>query len=145
MQEAKATIRHIRVSPKKLILLASAIKGKSLEQARWIVANSQKGYKDYFLHVITNTEAILKDKSVSLNNAYVKNATVDQGARLRRQRPGARGYSNLYRHAMSHLSLTVGIKEENKKDKDSKTTKDTKKSTAAKVTSATKPTETKDK
>ncbi|MBP6930009.1 uL22 family ribosomal protein [Patescibacteria group bacterium] len=107
MTQAKVLIRYIRVSPKKMALLASALQKKTLEQARFIVNNCNKGYKEYFLHALSNAEAIIKEKSPNAKSIVVANVAVNQGARLRRQRAGARGYSNAYKHQMSHLSLTL--------------------------------------
>ncbi len=107
MLSATVKIRHIRVSPKKMVLLASAIQKRSLEQARFIVNNCGKGYKEHFLHALSNAESIIKEKSPDAKNLIVENVIVNQGARLRRQRAGARGYSNTYKHQMSHLSLTL--------------------------------------
>ena len=107
MLSATVKIRHIRVSPKKMVLLASAIQKRSLEQARFIVNNCGKGYKEHFLHALSNAESIIKEKSPNAKSIVVANVAVNQGARLRRQRAGARGYSNAYKHQMSHLSLTL--------------------------------------
>ncbi len=117
MAEATAKIRNVRVSPKKLVLLCNAIKGKEIEDARWILNSSGKGSVEYFLHALSNAGSILKEKGASQTNIFIKNATVDQGSRLKRHRAGARGYSNVYTHAMSHLTIIVSDdKKPGKKD-----------------------------
>jgi len=107
MIKAKATIRHIRVSPKKMSLLAVAIRGKNLDQARWIIGNSRKGCAPYFLHALSNAEAILIEKGQTTSEAKICSSAVDQGPRLKRQRAGSRGYSYSYKHNMSHLTLEL--------------------------------------
>lgn len=118
MATATATIRNVRVSPKKLGLLCGAIKGKKIEDALWIIRNSGKGSREYFVHAITNAESILKSKGESVSILYIKNASVDKGTVMKRFRPGARGYSNTYKHFLSHLHVTVSTKpKKSKKDK----------------------------
>ncbi len=141
MATATATIRNVRVSPKKLGLLCGAIKGKKIEDALWIIRNSGKGSQEYFVHAITNAESILKSKGESASILYIKNSSVDKGTVMKRFRPGARGYSNTYKHFLSHLHVTVST--EPIKSKKSKTEKsaskiksskaDTKKTNAKKI------------
>lgn len=125
METSTATIRKIRISPKKLILFADAIRGKSLDDAYWIVRSSRKGYKDYLIHALTNAESILKNKNVSVSDIIVKNVKVDQGPRLKRFRPGSRGYSYTYIHPLSHLTIELSSK--SKKPKKVKAAKQIKK------------------
>lgn len=122
MAIATATIRNVRVSPKKLGLLCSAIKGKKVEDALWIIRNSGKGSREYFVHAITNAESILKSKGESVSTLYIENSSVDKGTVMKRFRPGARGYSNTYKHFFSHLHVTVSTKpKKSKKDSAGKT------------------------
>lgn len=111
MKNSSATIRNIRVSPKKLILLGKAIKGKALDDAYWIIKSSKKGYSQYYVHALSNAESILKEKSVEPSIATVKNVSVDQGSRLKRFRPGSKGYSYIYKHPLSHLTVELSSKE----------------------------------
>lgn len=108
MATATATIKGIKVSPIKMAELANAIKNKNIDKAKWIVENSNKSYKNFYLHALSNAFAMLKDKGVvNSENIVVKNATINQGQRLKRFRPGSRGYSYTYKHSLSHLAVTL--------------------------------------
>jgi ribosomal protein L22 len=98
-----------------MALLANILKNKKFDEAMWTVANSGKGYKGYFIHALTNAQAMLKDKGATTEEIWVKNASINQGQRMKRFRPGSRGYSYTYKHSLSHLTLTLTDEKKEKK------------------------------
>jgi len=107
MAEATATIKFIRISPRKMALLARAIKGQSLTRAEWIIKDSQLSSESYFNHALTNATAMLKQKGTTTSELWVKNAIVDQASRLKRHRPTQRGRALPFQHVASHLQVTL--------------------------------------
>jgi len=126
MNTVKATIKRVPVSPKKLILVGAQLRGKSLDDAHWIIDSSAKSCATYFNHALTNAEAMLKDKSISQSEAFIKSINISQANRLKRQRAGSRGYSNAFTHHLSHLTLELAQKQSKKISKAKKLNKKTK-------------------
>ncbi|HLB32038.1 MAG TPA: uL22 family ribosomal protein [Patescibacteria group bacterium] len=111
MSTATAKVKFLKVSPKKLRPLARAIAHKKLTDAEWIIKNSHLGHAPEFWHALTNAQAMLKNKGESLAEARVAEVCVNDGPRLKRSRPSARGRSSGYKHSLSHLSLTLTTNE----------------------------------
>jgi large subunit ribosomal protein L22 len=107
MPQATAQLKHLKVSAKKIRPLASALRGKNIEQADWIIKNSRSGSASNFWHTLTNAKAMLEAKNGSATKAIIAEIRVDEGSRLKRFRPVARGRSAAYQHGQSHLSITL--------------------------------------
>lgn len=122
MPQATAQLKYIKASAKKLRPLANALRGKNIEQADWIIKNSHYGSAPEFWHTVTNAKAMLEAKHGSANEAIISEIRVDEGPRLKRFRPVARGRSAAYQHGQSHLSITLSdeIKAKAKKKKEVK-------------------------
>jgi len=111
---ATAKVKFLKASPKKLRPLARAIAHKKLSDAEWIIKNSRHGHASEFWHALTNAQAMLKNRGESITDARVTVVCVNDGPRLKRTRPSARGRSSSYEHVLSHLSLTITTDEPDK-------------------------------
>ncbi|MBF0170138.1 MAG: 50S ribosomal protein L22 [Nitrospinae bacterium] len=106
--EARATLRFARISPQKTRLVADLIRGKNVEEARRILAFTQK----------KGARVIGKLLDSAIANAEVKQVEdpeilrisliwVDQGPTYRRHMPRARGRVNILRRPSSHITVVV--------------------------------------
>ena len=125
MTEATANLNSYRQSPRKVRLVASVIRGKSVIEA--------KNRLDFItkravspIHKLLNS-AIANAKSLGLNEASlrVKSITVDGGKILYRRRPVSRGSAHPIHKRTSHVKIVLeeSVKGLNKKTKEIKTKK----------------------
>jgi large subunit ribosomal protein L22 len=110
-----ATLKYMRVSPFKVRKYTQLFKGKSVEEARAILA----------YHPSPTCEAILKLLNSAVANAennhdldpellIVKNVVVDGASTYKRIRPRARGRANRILKRTSHITIEVDIKAEHR-------------------------------
>jgi len=111
--EAKAVLRNLRVSPQKLNLVASMIRGMdaskavaALQFSRRRVANDVKKVLE---SAIANAE---NNHSLDVDSLYVKEAYVGKGLVMKRFRARARGRGARILKPFSHLTIIVKEKGE---------------------------------
>jgi|GEM_PF-982570 len=121
MIKATTTIKYAKVAPKKAMLLANAIRHKSVSQSLWIIKSSALRCGEYFNHAITNTSAALKDKGSVTTDPFIIDVQINKGPVFKRFRSGSRGYGNKYTHKTSNITLTLSDNRRiiNKTEKDS--------------------------
>lgn len=136
----KAISRSIRITPKKLNLIAGMVREKNAAEAMSILSlTPKKGAK--ILHktlksAVANAETNFKQ---DLDALYIKEIVVTKGPVMKRFLPASRGRSQPILKRNAHLTINLGIKEGfEKKEKEKKEEKGEKKTTTAKKTSATK-------
>lgn len=106
--EVKASLQSYRQSPRKVRLIATAIRGKrvadALSQLDFMVKRGAAPMKKLLMSAIANAENNFKlDKSTLI----VKNVTVDGGVTMKRSMPRAFGRAYPIRKRTSHINLTL--------------------------------------
>ena len=90
--DTRAYLKGTRLSPQKAGLVANAIRGKSVQDAMdFLVFNKQKGsavIKKLLESAIANAE---NNNNADIDLLSVKSIIVNQGMRLKRMKPRARG------------------------------------------------------
>ena len=120
---SKATLRYIRISPRKTRLVANVIKGKNVGQALAILSNLNKracGYIEELLKsAISNAK---RDPDIDQNNLFISKLLVDGGPMMKRFRAGSMGRAMMIRHRMSHITieLDTAVKPKAEKPKETK-------------------------
>lgn len=109
--EANAIAKFIHMSPRKIRLVADLVRDLSVVQARKQLAFSKKAAAKPVLKVVNSAIANAGD-SVDLENVFVKEIFVDEGPTIKRYMPRAHGRSAPIRKRTSHISVTIGDKEE---------------------------------
>ncbi|MEM7694276.1 MAG: 50S ribosomal protein L22 [Pseudomonadota bacterium] len=111
--EARAVNRMIKVSPQKLNLVASLIRGKQVERALAELEFSQKRIarevKKTLESAIANAE---NNHDLDVDALVVKEAYVGKAMQLRRFRPRGRGRVGGITKQFSHLTIVVREVEE---------------------------------
>ena len=111
--EAKAVVRNIRVSPRKLNLIAEMIRGKSAEAALAELTFSKRrisnDVKKALETAIANAE---NNHQLDVDRLYVKEATVGKSFVMKRFRARARGRIGRLQKPWSNLTLVVREREE---------------------------------
>ena len=114
--EAMAVGRNIRVSPRKLGVVAGLIRGKRVEAALSELAFSKrriaKDVKKVLQSAIANAE---NNHQLDVDRLVVAEASVGKGLVMRRFHARARGRGAGIQKPFSHLTIVVREREEEKK------------------------------
>lgn len=100
-------LKQLRHSPRKLRPVARMLKGQPLEQAlnqtSVMIQDSAK-----FIHkALKMAEASANQKALKLEQLIVGSIQANDGPKIKRMRPNARGRSNRYRKHIAHLVVTL--------------------------------------
>jgi len=110
MHEATAHLNTYRQSPRKVRLVADAVRGKKVEDAISTLEFIPKRAGLPLQKLISSALANAKSLSIPTENLVVKKITVDAGATLYRRRPRSKGMSNPIRKRTSHVSIILAPK-----------------------------------
>lgn len=111
--EAKANIRKVRVSPRKVRLVADLIRGRLCSDALGILAMSRKANVSNILSKLVSSAVANAQENMNLDvdRLYIKTLTVDQGTPLKRWLPRMRGKADRILKRTSHISVVLDEKE----------------------------------
>ena len=111
--EAKAVVRRLRISPQKLNLVASMIRGKRVEKALADLTFSRKriagDVKKALESAIANAE---NNHDLDVDNLVVAQAFVGKALVMKRWQPRARGRVGRIEKPFSNLTIIVREVEE---------------------------------
>jgi large subunit ribosomal protein L22 len=117
--EASAKLRYLRITPRKVRVVADLIRGKNVNQALAQLAFVEKRAAEpvakLLRSAVANAEQHAKDKALDVDTLRVKELMVDQGPSLRRYMPRAMGRAFKILKKTSHISLTISDEKPPKK------------------------------
>ena len=106
--ETRAYLKGTRLSPQKAGLVANAIRGKSVQDAMdFLGFNKQKGaavIKKLLESAIANAE---NNNKADIDLLSVKSIIVNQGMRLKRMKPRARGRADRIIKPTCHIEIIL--------------------------------------
>ena len=106
--ETRAYLKGTRLSPQKAGLVANAIRGKSVQDAMdFLIFNKQKGsavIKKLLESAIANAE---HNNKSDIDLLSVKSIIVNQGMRLKRMKPRARGRADRIIKPTCHIEIIL--------------------------------------
>lgn len=106
-----AILKNYRQSPRKVRLLADAIRGKRAQDAVTILAFTPKRAARVVKKVLESAIANAKhNHDLDVETLFVKEVRVDEGATLKRWRARARGSASTILKRTSHIQITLGEK-----------------------------------
>ena len=108
--ESTAHLRHLRVAPRKLSLVAALVRGKPVGEALNVLRFTKKSAVDHISKLLKSAVANATDKSkgaVDIDTLIVKHISVDQGPTARRYMPRAMGRATRINKRTSHITLAV--------------------------------------
>jgi len=104
----KAFLKNYRQSPRKVRLVASLIKGKSVAQAiaelDFLAKRSGLPIKKLLLSAVANA----KNMGIESENLFIKELRVDKGIVMKRMMPAAMGTGHRINKRTSHITLVLG-------------------------------------
>jgi large subunit ribosomal protein L22 len=105
---AKAVLSNIRVSPRKLNLVAASIRGMAVDKALTYLTFSRKRValevRKTLASAVANAE---NNHNLDVDMLYVSHAYVGNGMKLRRFMARGRGKSSAIEKPFAHLSIVV--------------------------------------
>ena len=108
MAQAIARQTFVRVSPRKVRLVADAIRGRSIEESRAILRVIPKKGSFILLRVLNAAIANAETKkALDISALYVKEITVDGGPLLKRMKARAMGRGVPIRKPTAHVKIVL--------------------------------------
>ncbi len=109
--EARAVGKYLRLSAQKVRLSADLVRGKQVEQAINILAQTPKNGARAVSKVLHSALANARqNKSIDVDTLFVKTIFVDQGPTLKRFRPMPMGRAGRIRKRTSHITVILDEK-----------------------------------
>ena len=108
--EARAVVRHVRMSPRKMRVVANLIRNKSVEEAVGLLDHMPKRAAGIISKAIKSAAANAEDKSggdASIDQLRIHTIAVDGGTINKRFMPRSMGRANRINHRTSHLTVVV--------------------------------------
>jgi len=106
--QTRACLRYVRVSPLKARLVADQVRGKNVRQAldilKFATQKSAALIRKLLDSAIANAE---NNNGVDIDELVVDGIQVDEGPRLKRMQPRAKGRGNRILKRTSHITITV--------------------------------------
>jgi len=111
-----AKLRHVRISPRKLRLVADLIRGKNVEEAGNILKYCPKRGSYFLLKLLNSAVANATSNSPEVNTdyLYIKQIEVTPGTIMKRWRASPRGRGMPIKKRTSHAIIKLDQKAEKK-------------------------------
>jgi large subunit ribosomal protein L22 len=106
--EVRAVAKWVRISPRKARLVTEHIRGRTVPEARTILAFTPRAaareVEKVLRSAVANAEA---NHDLTGDNLVVDTAVVDEGVTLKRWRPQARGRAHRIRKRTCHITIVL--------------------------------------
>ena len=106
--DTRAYLKGTRLSPQKAALVANQIRGKRVDQAMdFLIYDKQKGssvIKKLLESAIANAE---NNSNLDIDKLSIKSIIVNQGMRLKRMKPRARGRADRIIKPTCHIEIIL--------------------------------------
>ena len=106
--EARAVVRHVRMSPRKMRVIANLVRGKRVEEAMSLLKLMPKRGAVVIRKLLISAVANAEQKGeVDVDQLLIRDCNVDNGPILKRWMPRSMGRANRINHKTSHLTVVV--------------------------------------
>ncbi len=103
-----ATAKYVRITPRKVKIVADLIKGQSIDDAYAILMYTQKAASPVLTKVLKSAEAnAVNNNGLNRGDLYVADAFANPGPILKRIMPRARGSANRINKRTSHVTVVL--------------------------------------
>ncbi|MGI6038876.1 MAG: 50S ribosomal protein L22 [Clostridiales bacterium] len=110
--EARAHLKHARISPRKVKIVCDLIRGKDIVTARAILKQTPKAACEHLLKLLDSAVANAENNyEMDTQNLYVSEVFACPGPILKRIRPRAHGRAYRINKRTSHITITLREKE----------------------------------
>ncbi len=106
--EVQAVSKSVRISPRKLRLIADAIRTKRIEEAFRILQMSDKRAAISLMKTLKSAVAnATNNAKLELKNLTIARVLIDEGQSLKRFHPSSRGRAHPYKKRGSHIKVVL--------------------------------------
>ncbi len=106
--EVRAISKSVRVSPRKMRLVADAIRNLPIEEAYRVLHVTEQKAADSIQKTLKSAVAnAVTNAKLEIKNLYISTVMVNQGQVLKRFRPSTRGRIHPYKKRGSHLTIIL--------------------------------------
>ena len=108
--QARAFVRGLSISPRKMRVVANLVRGKAVEEAVGLLDLLPKKAARLISKAVKSAAANAEDKSggdVSIDELRIQTIMVDGGTIAKRWMPRSMGRANRINHRTSHLTVVV--------------------------------------
>ncbi|MCD6086199.1 50S ribosomal protein L22 [bacterium] len=114
--EVKASLKYLRIAPRKVRLVADLIRGLDVEEAKSLLSLERKRAAKSLLKLLNSAISNAKNNfHLNEDNLYIKTIRVDQGPTLKRYFPRAQGRATLIQKKTSHIFIELAESQKKKK------------------------------
>jgi large subunit ribosomal protein L22 len=111
-KEAKAYLKSLRMTPRKVKIVCEAIRGKNVGDAVAILMNTPKAAAEPMLKLVKSVVANAENNNeMDVEKLYISQCFVTPGRTLKRYRPRARGRADRLEKRSSHVTIAVAERE----------------------------------
>ena len=104
--EAKAYLRYLRISPRKVGIVCDLIRGKDVKTAAAYLMQTPKAASEPMLKLLKSAVANAENNNgMDVEKLYVSTAIANPGPTLKRGMPRARGRYNRILKRTAHITL----------------------------------------
>ena len=107
-KQARAELRHARISARKVKIVADLIRGKNVDEALAIVKFTPKAssviIEKLLKSAIANAE---NNNGMSVENLYIEECYANKGPTMKRIHPRAQGRAYRIEKRMSHITIVL--------------------------------------
>lgn len=106
--EVKAKLNYLRMAPRKVRLVANLIRGKDVTEAERILRFVKKKAKNPLLKLLQSAIAnAVNNFKLKKDDLFISKILVDEGPRLKRILPRARGSVHIIQKRSSHIEIIL--------------------------------------
>jgi len=105
---ATARVRHVRMSPRKMRIVANMVRGQRVDYAMNVLKLMPKKAAFVIRKLLVSAVANAEHQGQEdVDALIVKQCAIDNGPILKRWMPRAMGRANRVQHRTSHITITV--------------------------------------
>jgi large subunit ribosomal protein L22 len=109
--ESRAVAKHIRISPRKVRIVADIVRNRPVEQAINILTFTPKRAGRILLKVVKSAVANAEQRpDVDVDTLFVKTIHIDEGPTMKRFRARAQGRAYRINKRTSHITVVLDEK-----------------------------------
>jgi len=106
--EAKAIAKYVRISPRKVNIVLSLIRGKNIKEALAILKFTPKSASEVIAKVLSSAVANAENNhEMNPDNLFISETYADSGPTLKRFQPHAQGRAFRINKRTSHITVVV--------------------------------------
>ncbi len=110
--EARAYLRNVRISPRKVKIVCDLIRGKDVAEANAIIMNTPKAASELLIKLLKSAVANAENNNhMNVDKLYVSEVFVTPGPIMKRIRPMSHGRAFRILKRTSHITVVLKEKE----------------------------------